>query len=94
MSVKPYYVDKAISDPEPMDEAKDIIVVEMPGTRKLFETVCKSSQQKNDQLDDICKPTAIDESEVRKSPAVWKPPAIDNIKIRKPPATDCKSLDK
>jgi hypothetical protein len=65
----------------------------MSGTRKLSETVRKSSQQKNDQLDDIRKPTATDESEVRKSPAVRKPPAIDNTEIRKPPATDRKSLD-
>jgi hypothetical protein len=76
-----------------MDKAKDTIVVKMPGTRKLSETVRKSSQQKNDQLDDIRKPTATDESKVRKSPAVRKPPAIDNTKIRKPPATDRKSPD-
>jgi hypothetical protein len=65
----------------------------MPGTRKLSETVCKSSQQKNDQLDNIRKPTAMDESKVRKSPAIWKPPAMDNTEIRKPLAIDRKSLD-
>jgi hypothetical protein len=62
-------------------------------TCKLSETVRKSSQQKNNQLDNICKPTVINESKVRKSPAIQKPPAIDNTKIHKPPTIDRKSLD-